>query len=157
MDEPSLTPELQDLQSRLSRIVPPIATSRQQEMLYQCAFAAGRNSVGARLRVWRVATASLAALSLFLVAYRPSVPTAGLHPERSSIPLVEQPPREPLEAPPHESLALVRQPLSVELGAWQVPSRSDVALANQLTQFEQVPPEMQSLTVRALARGLPEL
>src|SRR5688572_8156186 len=67
-------PQLQSFEARLAAATPQSSPVEQQQLLYQCAFAAGQRAGRKSLRRWRVASAALVVL-LFVL----SVPVAHDH------------------------------------------------------------------------------
>jgi hypothetical protein len=57
-----LDPHLRSLEARLSAQTPSLSADRQQDLLYQCAYAAGQKAARAKLRRWRAGAIACAAL-----------------------------------------------------------------------------------------------
>jgi hypothetical protein len=67
MNDHSLNdPQLQSLEVRVAAAAPQFSPIEQQQLLYQCAFAAGQLAGRKSLRRWRVASAALVVLLLGL-------------------------------------------------------------------------------------------
>jgi hypothetical protein len=120
-------PVLQALEAQLAARVPSVSAAEQQEMLYQCAYAAGQQ-VGVRtLRRWQATAGALAALVLavslpqwagqqHLAVQPPAVPPAPVVVEKTSPGSATVP--DPVVQVPDG----VRK---VQLDAWQMPRSND--------------------------------
>jgi hypothetical protein len=153
MNEPSLNdPLLQALEARLAALPPQESSARQQELLYRCAFAAGKSSARRAKQRWQAIAAALAlmivAVSIPLVRapfqvarheLEPIVPQQPVQPER---PLLVQ------QGPPTE-----RQPVQLDLDAWQVESSASASLDAELDHFQQSDPGLRALAVGTLTRA----
>ena len=147
-------PQLQSLEARLAAAAPQSSPVEQQQLLYQCAFAAGQLAGRKSLRRWRVASAALVVLLLGL-----SVPVAHNHWKPF---LVEQKrdPSTPTEVKPQPMLAQseisfsARQSAAVDLDAWQVPHSDRGSLSDELAQFRNTDPHLRSLAVRTFTRAM---
>jgi hypothetical protein len=142
-DNPSNDPVLQSLEAKLAAIPPRVSERERQQMLYACAFAAGKKSAAAGVRRWQAACVTLAAtllgLSLMLTHSRPG--TIANHPAAPA-PSSLQPP----EA--NESLKL--RFVSLRLDAWRRADDSSEQFAAELARFRQTEPGLRSLAVGAL-------
>src|SRR5438045_7376781 len=69
-DNPLRNPELQSLEARLASMPPRLGAGEQQQLLYQCAFAAGKaagqRASGRVIRGWTAVTSILALLCVGL-------------------------------------------------------------------------------------------
>jgi hypothetical protein len=155
MNEPSLNdPQLLSLEARLAAMAPQESPARQQELLYRCAFAAGQSSARTAVRRWQAAAVALAVLLIGA-----SIPLANHQlavAKRDPKPAPPQrvaPPQPPMLAQ-QEIPPTVREPVHLELDAWQVASSPSTSLAIDLAQFQQVDPELRSLAAGALARSV---
>ena len=152
MNDHSLNdPQLQSLEARLAAMAPRASAAEQQQLLYQCAFAAGRSASGKLIRRWQVAVGTLAAL---LLAVSVSLVQDRFLPARQ---VVEVPvsPREAAQQslPNHpEPLQSLPTPKSVELDAWQVPESMRFGSGPVLAQSQPSDPHQRSLTVGAMTR-----
>lgn len=155
MTDPSLNdPQLQSLEARLAAMAPQESPARQQELLYRCAFAAGQSATRGSVRRWQ---AAVAALALLLVGM--SVPLARnqmmvvRHDPKPAAPQQEISTQPPMlvqqEAPPS-----VREPVHVDLDAWQLAASPTASLASELSQFQQVDPDLRLLAAGPLARAM---
>lgn len=143
-------PALKALEDRLIGAAPQLSAAEQSDLLYQCAFAAGRQAMLRPMRRWQAATAALLVLLVGL-----SVPLAN----RQNM-VAKQDTRPPVAAPtPQVALAQpvmesIRPPVPIgQFDAWQVALDSDDAVASNLKQLERTDPEMRSLAVAALTRA----
>jgi hypothetical protein len=150
-DHPLDNPRLRSLEAQLAQLAPQASPAEQQQLLYQCAFAAGRQAARKTIRRWQAATAVVAVLfglsmplgrDNSLLARRAAEPPApkGLAPRQ--IP-AEQ------EAP----LIVQRQPAAVALDAWQSRPSTDT-FANELAQFEYSDVRARSLSLGRLTREI---
>ena len=145
--------QFQLLEARLAAAAPQLSPSEQQQLLYECAFAAGRNANRKWLRNWQIAAAGLVGMVLGL-GLSLSLPI-----KRDQRTLVEKKPvlstptdvkRQPMSVPDVPRPA--RQSATVELNAWQVQQSESVSLADQLAQFKQTDPHLRSLSVGTFTR-----
>jgi hypothetical protein len=154
MNEQPIDPALESLAARLAAQSPRLSAGEAQELLYQCAFAAGQSSAAARTRRWQGLSVVLAVL---LVA-------AGLPLAAGRLPLaIRQPPAAPpsqpapapADSPPQRAIAgAAAVPGKIEVDAWQNSTDSSQALEQGLSRFEQIEPEFRSLAVVNLSRGV---
>jgi hypothetical protein len=152
MDYPLNDPQLQALEARLRAMTPPALPAEQQQLLYGCAFAAGRRVALRALRPWQGA-----AVVLTVLLIGATVPLAR---ERSSLaPLsAEQPAQnrapEPEGAEDEMRPLAARRAIAVSLDAWQAKASPRASFDDELAQFAQIDPRLRSLTVAALTRQL---
>ncbi len=149
-DYPLDDPRLRSLEAQLAQMSPQASPAEQQQLLYQCAFATGRQAARKTTRCWQAASAVLAlslAVSLPfarespLLAKRPAPPPAT---ERT-------PPRPMLEE--LEFSPLARRPMAgVALDAWQARTSNPDSLARDLAQFEQADAREQALALGVMTR-----
>jgi hypothetical protein len=161
-------PQLQSLEARLAASAPAIPAAERQQLLYQCAFAAGQRASRRCLRAWQAAAAALGVLvALLSVPFSGDVPrpedpdhAAGREPSPAAAGDLAHGPRMPRDPRPDTGAELVvarsqrPQPPQVELDAWQVRSSDQAALTEQLAQFSQLDPGLRSLAVGRLTRSL---
>lgn len=151
MNEHSLNDaQLQSFEARLAAAVPQLSPIQQQQLLYQCAFAAGQGVAGRSLRRWQVVVAALVVLLLGM-----SVPFAHdrlLLAKQKVEPIVVPDETTQRMVTPSEIPIIARQPATVELDAWQTQQSSSVSLANDLDRFERTDPHLRSLAVGTLTR-----
>lgn len=152
-------PLLQSLEARLAATPLQLSTGEQQQLLYQCAFVAGKKTSTRSLRRWQAAAAVLAVLLLgmsvplardeWLLATqraKPSVPT-----EQAPGPIEIAPPGMlAQELVPHHTPQLA----AVELDAWQLPARDKNSFAEEMARLEMSDPHLRSLTVGTLTRAV---
>lgn len=148
MNEHSLNdPLLQSLEARLAAGVPRVSAAEQQQMLYQCAFAAGRHASVRTMRRWQAATATLAAI---VVAF-------GLPQFISRNQVAVQPPVRPSSSIVIDSPKPVPQPAvqltertGIQLDAWQLPHSDDSLHSQMLAHHDATDSSVNSL--RTLTR-----
>jgi hypothetical protein len=63
-DEFSIDPALESLAARVSALRPKLPEREAQDLLYQCAFAAGQKVAARRARRWQIASGAMAVLLL---------------------------------------------------------------------------------------------
>jgi len=150
-DHPLDDPRLRSLEAQLAQMPPQASPAEQQQMLYQCAFAAGRQAARKTTRRWQAATAVLAVLfglsiplgrDNSLLARRAAEPPAPKNVAPRQIPAEEETP-----------LVVQRQGAAVALDAWQSRPSTD-ALANELAQFEHSDARARSLSLGMLTREI---
>jgi hypothetical protein len=152
MNDPLISdPQLQHMEARLAAATPHLSHLEQQQLLYHCAFAAGRQACARKLRRWQTITAALlvfsVGMSVPMVRGR-SMPVAQ-NPE-SSTPnstMPRQTPGQPEARFPERQLA------RVELDAWQLASPVSGRMEGQRIPAELSDPHIRSLTVGSLTRG----
>ena len=158
MNDPSLNdPRLQSLEARLAAMAPQESPARQQALLYECAFAAGKCSAQRATRRWQALTATFALLVIavsiplaraqFLIAGRVAQPVA---PEQPEQPVQPQPP----VLVQQDAIPAVRQAVHVDLDAWQTPLSASASFDKDLANFQQPDGDLRSLTVGALTRSV---
>src|SRR5262245_14749454 len=121
MNDPSFNdPNLQSFEARLAAMTPQESPARQQELLYHCAFAAGRSAGGKTVRRWQAAVAALAVLlvGMSIPLARSQMQVAQPKPEQAA-PVQDVQPQPPMLAQ-EEATPAVRQAVVVDLDAWQV-------------------------------------
>jgi hypothetical protein len=155
MNEPSLNdPQLQSLEARLAAMTPQESSARQQALLYQCAFAAGRSSAQKTTRRWQAAatTFALLAIAMSVPLARTQLLIAG---PRAQPIVLEQPVQpQPPALVQQESIPEVRQAAHVDVDAWQTPLSASASLDKDLARFEQTDGDLRWLTVGALTRSV---
>jgi len=143
-------PALKAIEDQLSGLAPQISPAEQQDLLYQCAFAAGKQTMTRSVRRWQAAVATLALLLVslgiplannqWIVARNETHPEPGPSPQQIA---VGEPTTEPIR--PVVPIA--------QFDAWQVALSSSDAVANNLEQLERIEPETRPLAVAALTRA----
>lgn len=152
-------PRLQALEARLAAMPPQLSTVQQQQLLYECAFAAGRQSARHTVRRWQASFAGmmvlLVGLSLPLIRKdllvdnepRAADPAAA---DLARVEIAAQPAASTLEFSP-----LGHWPSSeVSLDAWQVQTQASASFDRELAQFAKSDPQLRSLAVGALTRRI---
>ncbi|HEX7379056.1 MAG TPA: hypothetical protein VF278_18180 [Pirellulales bacterium] len=148
-------PHLQALEARLANMPPQVSMTRRQQLLYECAFAAGRKSAGRIVRRWQAAAV---VLIMALVGLRVSpAGNAPIAAERGGAALTH---RE--VSPESADGALELSPLGrrpsreVSLDAWQVRSRAAASFERGPAELAHNDPRLRALTVGALTRRILE-
>ena len=144
-DDFAIDPALQSLEARLSAVRPKLPDREAQELLYQCAFAAGQKLAARRTRRWQITSAAMAVLLLgvsvsllnkrVLVAGREPVTTDPAAQVQVQVPDV-----------------LIRV-TPVPLDAWQVPADTAAKFETALTRFKQLDANSRSLAVGPMTRA----
>lgn len=152
----NIDPELQSLEARLADMAPRLPRDEQKQLLYECAFAAGRKQGAAALWKWRASAGSLAVV--LLVAAAINIFAAG-NDDRVG-PSVATSPSQVAPAPRANgafSSSAISPPSpvrSVRLDAWQkAPPLSRDSLDESLASWNGVDPHSRSLAVGALTRA----
>ena len=152
-------PQLQSLEARLAAMPLQLPAGEQQQLMYRCAFAAGKRTSTRSLRRWQAAAAVLVVLLAGM-----SVPLArdewllATQPAKPQIP-VEQAPASKETAPPAmlvEELVPHRTPQvgNLELDAWQITHSEKNSFAEELAHLEKSDPHLRSLTMGTLSRTI---
>lgn len=147
-------PALKAFEDQLAGLAPQISLTEQQDLLYQCAFAAGKQAMNGSLRRWQAAVATLAVLlGCVCLPLANSQWTVARH----------EPQPGPVPSPtPTPQQIVVREPVSdsvrpvvpaARFDAWQVALSSSDAIASNLAQLEQIEPATRPLAVTALTRA----
>jgi hypothetical protein len=152
-EHPINDPKLQSFEARLAALTPQLSAGEQQQLLYQCAFAAGRKANRRSVRRWQAVAALLAVV---MVGWR-------IYGGAQSVVVIEKkaqpsPPAEVVFPRAVAQLELptgARQSGTVELDAWQTPP-SHSNLNDEVARFKSVDPHLQSLAVGAFTRALLE-
>ena len=117
-------PALQALEARLAGVMPQVSATERNELLYQCAFAAGRQAANRTVRTWQ---ATAAVLVVLLLGMSVSLAQNGLMLARQEQP-VPQPSPGSAPAPStivERDVEIVRSPIvGVPTDAWQVEKSS---------------------------------
>lgn len=149
-DDLQFDPALQSLEAQLIAHRPVLTDREYRELLYQCAFAAGRNSAIRRTRRWQVACASMVVLLL-------GTSTPLVH-ERQFVARPEPATNEHSTAVQVPTLRHVSTPWSriaaVRLDAWQVQDNTDTKFAAELAKFKQLSANSRSLAVGTWMRPM---
>ena len=154
-------PQLQSLEARLAATNLQISAGEQQQLLYRCAFAAGKSASIRSVRRWQAAAAALVLLALGM-----SVPLARdewlLASQRAqpSIPTEHAP--APVDTAPSPTRTFVQDSVphrtpkltTVELDAWQLPPPDANSFAEEIARLEKSDPHIRSLTVGTLTRAV---
>jgi hypothetical protein len=150
-DDHILDPQWQSFEAQLAAQLLQVSPREKDQILYACAFAAGKSTASRTLRIWRT---TAAVLSLVL--------TVSLVPHLHAPPIIVT---QTLEVPassettPPQSYSGEFAPASqhlllANLDAWQVPSPDNELLSEQLTEFAQFDPHLRSLTVSSMTRAV---
>ena len=152
-------PQLQSLEARLAATNLQLSAGDQQQLLYQCAFAAGKGVFTRSLRRWQFAAGVLVVLSLGI-----SVPLARdewlLATQRAKVPVPAQQSPAPAEVVPPAMLVQdviphrTPQVAAVELDAWQLPAPVANSYAEEIARLENSDLHLRSLTVGTLTRAV---
>jgi hypothetical protein len=151
MNDQSLNdPLLQSLEARLAAIVPQVSQVEQQQLLYQCAFAAGRQSGIRAVRCWQAASAVLVCLVFGLSAlyfdHRQHLARRDVAPRR--------PPWESVLAAESPEVAQRQtMPLTIELDAWQIRASEELLTERTVALSD---PHLRSMTMGAMTHQLLE-
>lgn len=139
MTEHSLNdPSLKSLEARLASSVPSISPADQQQLLYQCAFAAGRRATMRMVRRWQAATAVLASLVIAVCLPQFMAPSrVAIQPPPKSAPdkNIEQT-RSVLPADRDPIVQANERPVTIQLDAWQIPHADNLLNSQALAQHE---------------------
>jgi hypothetical protein len=152
-DESLHDPQLKSFEARLASRPPQVSLAQRDQLLYACAFAAGRDTAGRSLRRWRTAAAALSVVvaGATMALVRDSSPSARVPIERATASerSAHQRPVEAVPDPPAKNAA------AADLDAWQVPDTLvGQRLSEQLALWEHSDPHVRSLAVGALTRAL---
>ena len=152
--DPLDDPQLQALEAQLASMAPAAPAERQRQLLYECAYAAGRNAAGKTLRRWQAAATTFAVLAIGLGV--PLARDGALLAERQPAPRapIEQPPTFVPEELPFPQFAR-RETAAIELDAWQTPP-SPAAFDEELARLKRTDAHTRSLALGALTRTLLE-
>jgi hypothetical protein len=154
-------PQLQSLEARLAAMPLQVSAGEQQQLLYQCAFAAGKKTSARSLRYWQAAAAVLMISTLGM-----SVPLARdewlLATQRAKPPVPTKHSPAPAEMEPSPAPTLAQVPIphrapqvaEVDLDAWQLPPRNNNSFADEVARLENSDPHLRSLTVGTLTRAV---
>jgi hypothetical protein len=149
-------PALESLAARLAAGPPRLSAERSHELLYLCAYAAGRSAAERRTRRWQGVAAVMTVLLVGLC-----IPLA----RQQFSTVAHQPPTVPVTRP---SVALDQLVMpqafahaaaaagSMPLDAWQQPVEASDIFEQGLTRFEQADPTLRSLAVANLSRTILE-
>jgi hypothetical protein len=143
-------PQLQFIEARIAAVQLHVSELEQQELLYRCAFEAGRKTFAKKLRYWQTFTLALLVLSCAtsVPLVRDRLMPARRHAE-SNAP-VRAMARQ--ELGPSHSPFLERQLASFELDAWQLQPSDNTLAGSYLVQTDQIDPHTRSLTLGSLTR-----
>lgn len=153
-DDPLDDLELQAFEARLAVSAPAPPLARQQQLLYECAFAAGSRAGRRKLQFWQ----SLATVFAFLF-FGAMLPTA-----RNRALLADgehEPARREAEwqaakqKEPSPSFSVGAGASVVSLDAWQTAPSAN-AFDEELAQFEQLEPQWRAVALGPLTRKLLE-
>lgn len=136
-------PQLQSLAARLAAAAPRLPDGEAQQLLYQCAFAAGQSAAARKTRRWQAASSALAATLLGVCVFAMPGPL-----RIAQQPPVADSPSQP-EPQEHEDLP-ARSFVAVRLDAWQARDDGIEKFAHKLAQFKQLEPELRAVALRSL-------
>jgi hypothetical protein len=145
-------PELQTLAAQLTAHPPKVSAPETNQLLYACAFAAGKNATDRLIRLWRTIAAVLSILLVGALLPHLKAPSQMADP-----PIAQSAHSEPspMRNPrPTEDVLAVTNPPTANLDAWQVPTSNSELLSQQLTESAQFDPHLRSLTVSALTKAI---
>lgn len=156
-DDSLVDAQLQAFAAGLAAQAPQVLPFEKDELIYACAFAAGKSTAARSLRNWRVITAVMC----FALAFTTTLHLQGLaeniqqqlanHPREQPLPPV------PVQPPQREStkpITLAQKPSIANLDAWQVTTSTTDALGEQIAQWQQTEPRLRSLAVGALTHSM---
>lgn len=144
--------QFRSLEARLAAANPQLSVSDQQQLLYECAFAAGRDAGRKRLPNWQLVATGLMGIVVGLSLSLPLVRDQGTVVEKGPVaPAPTDVQRQPTFVPEVPNPA--RQSAIADVNAWQLQHES-VSLADQLAQFKQTDPHLRSLSVGTLTRTI---
>jgi len=148
-DDFPIDPALQSLEARLAGLRPKLSEREAQELLYQCAFAAGEKAAARRTRRWQLASAAMVVLLVGMSV--PLVNEQVLVARRE--PAAVQP-IAPVQVPtPHNVLRSSSRVAAVPLDAWQVRPDTTATFEAALAKFQQLDASSRSLAVGNMARA----
>lgn len=151
-------PRLQALEARLAAMPPQLSTAQQQQLLYQCAFAAGRQSARHTVRRWQAAVAGLTVVLMGLSLPLLEETQLGNEPPAAElgaaglarVEIAAEPAADTLELSP-----LGHRPSpEISLDAWQVQTEASASFDHELAQFANIDPQLRSLAVGSLTRRI---
>lgn len=152
-------PQLQSLEARLAAMPLQLPTGEQQQLLYRCAWEAGKKTAGRSLRRWQAATAALVVLLVGM-----SIPLARnewlLAAQRAPLPVPVEQPRPSVDTTPPAAMAQDMNPFRthhfkvLELDAWQLPAPEKHSFAGEMAQLANSDPHLRSLTMGTLSREI---
>lgn len=151
-DYPLDDPRLRSLEAQLAQMAPQASPAEQQQLLYHCAFAAGRQAAGKTIRRWQAAAAALAVLLCLSVPLAREHATLARRSAEPPAPAAITPRQVPAD---RETWPIVeRQPAAVALDAWQTRPSIDASFASELAQFERSDLQLRSLSLGTLTREI---
>ncbi|MDB5390140.1 MAG: hypothetical protein JWM11_5786 [Planctomycetaceae bacterium] len=153
-------PLLQSLEARLAACAPSVSAAEQQQMLYQCAFAAGRHAGARTTRRWQAATAALAALVVAVSLLQSiargraqdqiAVQRAAQAPASTVIDLPQPAAQPVVQTTERASVQSTGRVVRISLDAWQIPNANDALYSQTLAQHDATDASVNSL--RSLTR-----
>ena len=151
-------PRLQALEARLAAMPPQLSTAQQQQLLYQCAFAAGRQSARHTVRHWQAAVAGLMVVLVGLSLPLLEETQLGKEPPAAELGAAGLARAEVAAEPAADTLDLSplghRPPAEISLDAWQVRTEASASFDHELAQFANSDPQLRSLAVGSLTRRI---
>lgn len=143
-----IDPKLKSLEARLSALRPKLLDREAQELLYQCAFTAGRKLATRQTRRWQFASAAMAVVLLGV--------SVSLVKERA---IVAE--REPgilehagtVQAQTPQQIAHPGHRGAVSLDAWQIRTDDSVRFETALNKFKQMDANSRSFAVGHMSRA----
>ena len=161
MNEPTRhDPELQSFEARLGAAPLRLPVAEQQQLLYQCAFAAGKKSSIRTLRCWQgAAVGMLILLGAINVPPPRGQGVAATQHVQPAIPTRQDPaPRvKATSTLVMKDTLLGHQtptPPAVDLDAWQLPHPNSDSLTEELAQLEKSDPRLRFMTVGVMTSAL---
>ena len=144
-------PERTGFEARLAALAPQLSQVEQQQLLYDCAFAAGQKKTEGSVRRWQTTTAVIGLL--LLVVSVPVAKNGWRTAEQGSALAVSQPPSSSQRPVASEAIVMPEHPMAVDLDAWQLPINPDESLNEQLVQLQHADLHTRSLAVGSLTRA----
>jgi hypothetical protein len=149
-------PRLQSFEAQLGAMSWQLPVGEQRQLLYQCAFAAGKQAASARLRSWQLATAALLLL-LTGVSVPRALPPWGRTAQQNELTVAanaRQSPTATVVTTP-KTVPQSQPALAVlELGAWPLRCARAHDLSDELAQLNASDPRLRALTVGGMTTAL---
>lgn len=144
-------PQWLSFESELATQVPQISVQERDQILYACAFAAGRSKGRQSVRTWKVMAAVLSfLLTVSLIPHRRAPPSFVQETRNAPV----SPETTPSQAFSKEIAPESQHLLLTNLDAWKVQSSENRLLSEQLMEFSQFDPHLRSLTVSSMDRAV---
>jgi hypothetical protein len=147
-------PERTGFEARLAALAPQLSQVEQQQLLYDCAFAAGKRKTERSVRRWQTTTAVIGLLLLVVIV--PVATNGWRTAEQGSALAVSRPPSSSQRPVASEAIVMPEHPVAVDLDAWQLPINPDESLNEQLVQLQHADLHTRSLAVGSLTHAFLE-